>query len=285
MNNRRMRFDEMDEIKKDIAGTHEALARRAETEEERRSADDAMTQVREQGFVIFERLLDEETLAALKADLLPRFDRFGRNEGLEGRRTQRIYSLLAKTRSCDRLVDHPRILALLDRVLQPSYLLSQLQPIYIHPGERAQILHHDDAFYPMKRPRPAYSAATIFAIDDFTADNGATVVIPGSHLWDDRRPGAGDAPLTVVMPAGSVIFFLGTLWHGGGANRSERPRLAVSAQYCEPWARQQENMGLSIPREVVKTLSSELRSMVGYSIHPPFMGMVDGESPLKLLEG
>jgi ectoine hydroxylase-related dioxygenase (phytanoyl-CoA dioxygenase family) len=279
-----MRFEEMDEIKRDIAGTHKAPARRAETDDERRSAEDALALVHEQGFVIFERLVGEETLAAIKADLLPRFDKFGRNEGLEGRRTQRIYSLLAKTRSCDRLVDHPRILALLDRVLQPSYLLSQLQPILIHPGERAQILHHDDAFYPVVRPRPAYSAATIFAIDDFTADNGATVVIPKSHLWDDRLPGPDDERVTVVMPAGSVIFFLGTLWHGGGANRSDRPRLAVSAQYCEPWARQQENMALSIPREVVKTLSPALRSMVGYSIHPPFMGMVDGESPLKLLE-
>jgi ectoine hydroxylase-related dioxygenase (phytanoyl-CoA dioxygenase family) len=279
-----MRFDEMDEIKRDLAGTHKALPRRTESEDERRSSDEAMARVREQGFVIFERLLDEETLAALKADLMPRFDKFGRNDGLEGRRTQRIYSLLAKTRSCDRLVDHPRILALLDRVLLPNYLLSQLQPILIHPGERAQILHHDDAFYPVARPRPAYSAATIFAIDDFTAGNGATVVIPKSHDWDDRRPGAEEPRVTVVMPAGSVIFFLGTLWHGGGANRSDRPRLAVSAQYCQPWARQQENMALSIPREVVRTLSAELRSMVGYSIHPPFMGMVDGESPLRLLE-
>ena len=279
-----MRFDEMDEIKRDLAGTHRAVARRGESEAERRRADDDMAQVREQGYLIIEHLLDEPTLAALKADLLPRFDKFGRNEGLEGRRTQRIYSLLAKTRSCDRLVDHPRILSLLDRVLQPNYLLSQLQPIQIHPGERAQILHHDDAFYPVPRPRPAYSAATIFAIDDFTDDNGATVVIPKSHLWDDRRPAADDPRATVVMPAGSVIFFLGTLWHGGGANRSERPRLAVSAQYCEPWARQQENMSLSLPREVVQTLSPALRSMVGYSIHPPFMGMVDGESPLKLLE-
>jgi ectoine hydroxylase-related dioxygenase (phytanoyl-CoA dioxygenase family) len=279
-----MRFDDMDEIKRDIAGTHRALARRAESEAERRRADDDMAEVRRQGYIVIERLLDEATVAALKADLLPRFDKFGRNDGLEGRRTQRIYSLLAKTRSCDRLVDHPRILGLVDRVLQPNYLLSQLQPIQIHPGERAQILHHDDAFYPVARPRPAYSAATIFAIDDFKDDNGATVVIPKSHLWDDRRPGADDARLTVVMPAGSVIFFLGTLWHGGGANRSERPRLAVSAQYCEPWARQQENMGLSIPRAVVRTLSPELRSMVGYNIHPPFMGMVDGESPLKLLD-
>lgn len=280
-----MRFDEMDEIKRDLAGTHRALPRRAESETERRRADEEIAEVRRQGYVVIERLLDEATVAALKADLLPRFERFGRNDGLEGRRTQRIYSLLAKTRSCDRLVDHPRILALLDRVLQPNYLLSQLQPIQIHPGERAQILHHDDAFYPVARPRPPYSAATIFAIDDFTDDNGATVVIPKSHLWDDRRPRPDDERVTVVMPAGSVVFFLGTLWHGGGENRSQRPRLAVSAQYCEPWARQQENMALSIPRAVVKTLSPELRSMVGYSIHPPFMGMVDGQSPLELLEG
>jgi len=85
------------------------------------------------------------------------------------------------------------------------------------------------------------------------------------------------------MAAGSVIFFLGTLWHGGGANTSGQPRLAVSAQYCEPWARQQENMALGVPREIVKGLSPELQSMIGYSIHPPFMGMIDGRHPKKLL--
>jgi ectoine hydroxylase-related dioxygenase (phytanoyl-CoA dioxygenase family) len=86
------------------------------------------------------------------------------------------------------------------------------------------------------------------------------------------------------MPAGSVVLFVGTLWHGGGANRSERPRLAATAQYCEPWLRTQENMSLSVPVARVQHRSSAIKRMLGYSIHPPFVGMVDGKSPLRLLE-
>ena len=269
----------------DLAGTYTPAGPSAAfSPAEQAQLDRDLEVLHRDGYVVIERLLDPATVEAIKADLVPRFGHFGRNEGLEGTRTQRLYSLLAKTRSCDRLVDHPRIVRLLDRVLTKSYLLSQLQPIYIHPGQKAQILHHDDGVYPIPRPRRAFGAATIFAIDAFTETNGATVVLPGSHTWDDRDPDEHDPRLTLVMPAGSVVFFLGTLWHGGGENRSDQPRLAVSAQYCEPWARTQENMSLAIPRDVVKQCSPAIQSMLGYAIYPPFIGMVNGESPMKLLE-
>src|SRR6202000_2992953 len=88
---------------------------------------------------------------------------------------------------CDPLVAPPRVLAVLDRLLMPNYLLSALQAINIQPGESAQLPHHDDGFYPIPRPREPLAAATIWAIDDFTPDNGSTVVFPGSHRWG-RRP-------------------------------------------------------------------------------------------------
>jgi ectoine hydroxylase-related dioxygenase (phytanoyl-CoA dioxygenase family) len=139
--------------------------------------------------------------------------------------------------------------------------------------------------YPVPRPRPPLSAATIWAIDAFTGDNGATVVLPGSHRWDaDRRPTGQDLQISVVMPPGSCVFFIGTLWHGGGANLSDQSRLAVTAQYCEPWLRPQEAFTLSAARETVQVVSEDLRRMLGYSIHPPFVGMVNGMHPKRLLE-
>jgi ectoine hydroxylase-related dioxygenase (phytanoyl-CoA dioxygenase family) len=234
------------------------------------------------GYVIWENLLSAEQCRQIREVVLPWLGHTGRNS-FEGRRTQRIYSVLSRTRVCDRLVDNPRVLAVLDRLLMPNYLLSALQAINIQPGETAQLAHHDDGFYPVPRPREPLAAATIWAIDDFTADNGATVVIPGSHRWGKRRPGPNDHALPVVMPAGSCVFFVGTLWHGGGANTTTRDRLAVTAQYCEPWLRPMEAYTLSVSRDIARTVSDDIRRMLGYSIHPPFVGVVDGLHPLRLL--
>jgi ectoine hydroxylase-related dioxygenase (phytanoyl-CoA dioxygenase family) len=175
-------------------------------------------------------------------------------------------------------------LAHLDRLFQPNYLLSQAQVINVLPGSQAQPMHFDDGFYPWPRPRPALSAATIFAVDDFTFENGATLAIPNSHRWDEeRRPGPGDKTLAAEMPAGSCILFLGNLWHGAGANTTQADRLAITAQYCEPWLRTQENYFLSVSRETVATLSDDMQRLLGYSIHPPFAGMVDGMHPRRKL--
>src|SRR5206468_874390 len=99
---------------------------------------------------------------------------------------QRLYNVLAKTRIFDDLIDHPRLLALLDHLFEPNYLLSQTQAINIKPGEDAQQLHFDDSFYKVPRPRPALAASIIWAIDDFTPENGATMIVPKSHLWDSQ---------------------------------------------------------------------------------------------------
>jgi hypothetical protein len=235
------------------------------------------------GYVIWENLLSAEECQEIRQVVPPWLGHTGRNS-FEGRRTQRIYSVLSRTRVCDRLVDNPRVLAVLDRLLMANYLLSALQAINIQPGEAAQLAHHDDGFYPIPRPREPLAAATIWAIDDFTADNGATVVIPGSHRWGKRRPSSKDRALPVVMPAGSCVFFVGTLWHGGGANTASRERLAVTAQYCEPWLRTMEAFHLSVSREIARTVSDDIRRMLGYSIHPPFVGAVDGLHPLRLLD-
>jgi len=235
------------------------------------------------GYVIWQNLLSTEECRQIREVVRPWLGHTGRNS-FEGRRTQRIYSVLSRTRACDRLVDNPRVLAVLDRLLLPNYLLSALQAINIKPGETTQLPHHDDGFYPIPRPRAPLAAATIWAIDDFTADNGATVLFPGSHRWGKRRPTPDDPAVPVVMPAGSCVFFIGTLWHGGGANTTTRDRLAVTAQYCEPWLRPMEAFTLSVSREIARSVSDDIRRMLGYSIHPPFVGAVDGLHPLRLLE-
>lgn len=238
------------------------------------------------GYVVLERAVGSDVLGQIRAELDPYLGErslLGRND-FEGFSTNRVYALLAKAPSVAALVEHPAVLAILDELLLPGYLLSANLAINLLPGETRQNLHADDGFYRIPRPRPAIGVSTIWAIDEFTADNGATEVIPGSHRWGAELPGDDDPRIVpVTMPAGSVVVFHGTLWHRGGANRSDRPRLAITPQYCEPWARQQEQMVLSIGPAAAK-FSDRIRSMLGYSIHPPFMGHVNGMHPLRLLD-
>lgn len=242
-----------------------------------------MACVKERGYVVIEGLLSDTELQSIRDAVAPYLAYQGRND-FEGLKTQRIYAVLSKTRALDRLADHPRILALLDELFLPNYLLSQLQVINILPGETSQSLHMDDSFYPVPRPRPPLGAATVWAIDDFTDENGATNIVPGSHMWDPERVPDMSETEPAVMSAGSVIFYPGTFWHGGGANRTSKARLAVTCQYCEPWLRTQENYFLGVPASTVNDVSEDIRRMLGYSIHPPFIGMVNGLHPKRVLE-
>ncbi|KAA8965299.1 phytanoyl-CoA dioxygenase family protein [Mycobacterium sp.] len=272
----------LDDLKTDLAGRYKwTPSSGAAVDPALVEAD--MAVLDRDGYVIWENLLSADECRQIRDTVRPWLAHTGRNS-FEGRRTQRVYSVLSRTRVCDRLVDHPRVLAALDRLLMPNYLLSALQAINIQPGESAQLIHHDDGFYPIPRPRAPLAAATVWAVDDFTADNGATVLYPGSHRWGRRRPGPDDPSLPAVMPAGSCVLFLGTLWHGGGANTTDRARLAITAQYCQPWLRPMEAFTLSISRETARTVSPDIQRMIGYSIHPPFVGAVDGLHPLRLLD-
>ncbi len=239
------------------------------------------------GFVVLPEVLGGDELAAIRGALAPYLDRrhMGRNR-FEGLRSQRVYALLAKSPVFADLVSHPRVLRLLDHLLQPSYLLSAALAIQLDPGEDRQPLHFDDGFYSwIPRPRRAVGVSAIWAIDAFTEENGATEVIPGSHLWADERAAADDARIRkVLMPEGSVVVFHGTLWHRGGANRSRACRLAITPQYCQPWARQIENMTLAVPLATAAGCSRRVQELLGYSIHPPFMGHVDGMHPARLID-
>jgi len=240
------------------------------------------------GYTIIEDFLSETALAAVRAGVKPHLGHYRGRNSFEGFATERIYTLVARGAVFESIAEEPRLLALIARFLAPQFLLSASQAICIFPGEAEQGLHFDDSFYKVPRPRPPLSVSMICAIDDFTAENGSTVIVPGSHLWgaadQASLPRALAEKRPLIMKAGSCIVFPGTLIHGGGANRSTAPRLALTYQYCEGWLRQQENFFLAVPRAVVKTMSPRVQELLGYSIWPPFMGMVTAHHPARMLD-
>jgi len=249
--------------------------------------DEELEKFERDGFVILENLLSASELAGITSALAPYETNrpMGRN-AFEGQKSQRVYSLAAKGDAFLRLAEHPRVIALVERLLMPNFLLSTLQSIRLHPGEHAQAWHTDDAFYFMPRPhRLPLAVSVIWAIEEFTEENGATEVIPGSHRWGQEHPDYREYDsVAATMPAGSAIVFDGALWHRGGSNHSTGTRLAISPQYCQPWLRPQESQLLIVPPDAARTCTDRMRSMLGYSIHPPFIGQVDGMHPLRLVD-
>ena len=258
--------------------------------------------LRQQGYTIIPDFLSPQMLHAVREGLAPYLGSHQGRNNFEGHKTERVYTLVARGKVFEDIACDARVLALLDQFLKPGYLLTASQAICIHPGETPQPVHHDDGFYTIPRPRPAISLSTIVAVDAFTALNGGTEIIPGSHSWDDARVAGqyGGSRSTdsaenpewlrqlrpVEMPAGACVVFLGTLLHRGGANRSEAPRLAFSNQYCEPWARPQENFYLGVPKEKVREMSREMQILLGYELRNPgsIMGQVGGYNPVKTLD-
>lgn len=240
--------------------------------------------VRADGVVVCEGVLDPGRVAAIRADL----DRVlettptGRND-FEGYGTKRIYNLFGKTRAFDELAIDPVLLGVLDQLLG-HHQLSAPTGIQIGPGEPAQGVHRDDSIYPLPQPHDEVVVNTMWAFDDFSVANGATRFVEGSHAWEPGRwPTDEDPVLDAEMPAGSVAFYSGSIWHGGGANRTDRPRLGVILEYAAAWLRPQENHVVGVTPEVVATLPERLQELLGYNIYPPFVGYVDGRHPKRFL--
>jgi len=265
---------------------------------------DAKAQFDADGYIIFENVLSDTELTAVRDALSPYMDADlrGRND-FEGLRSNRVYGMLAKSPVFADLAIHPLSLAFAEAELGASCLLSAMLAIKLHPGETVQPWHFDDSC-DLARPRATTGLSAFWAISDTTEENGATEVIPGSHLWGSETPegdrlkhafadktvrDVGNDPafradaVKLVMPAGSLALAKGTLWHRGGANHSDTPRTLITPQYCAGYMRQLENMVLAVPPEIARTLPERVRELIGYSIHAQFMGYVDGMHPARRL--
>jgi ectoine hydroxylase-related dioxygenase (phytanoyl-CoA dioxygenase family) len=180
---------------------------------------------------------------------------------------------------------HPNVLPVVEGVLDPGLLISSLSSIAIGPGEQAQPIHADDQLIPLTRPHVPIICNTMWAITDFTEENGATRLIPGSHKRDEPPNPLEpyDDTVAAVMPKGSVLVWVGSVWHGGGANRTDQRRVGIAMNYCAGYIRQQENQQLGVPPELVRTFSRRLQELVGYSVYNGLIGHIDKKHPAKVV--
>lgn len=255
------------------------------------TVDEAVAALDAHGGVVIERLLDEATVARLMAELGPHLEAEGTGVGeITGYRTKRVSRMLAKVPSYGGLVLNPLILGTVENILGPRCQNLQVgitQATSIGPGEKAQALHRDDGVFPFSHPGPECIVNMMWAITDFTRQNGATQTVLGSHRWPDgREPGEGDAVVQAVMPRGSVFVYLGSTYHGGGANRTgDEWRTGMLLGYSLGWLRQEENQYLAVPREIAATMPEQLQRLLGYALHPPYLGHYELQDPKMLLDG
>ena len=249
--------------------------------------DGHLARIARDGYTIIEDAIEPDLVDALHADLLRLERTLGvrpAGNSFEGRHTVRIYNLLVHGPLYERIPVHARVLPVVEGVLDAGCLVSSLSSIGIDPGERAQPIHADDQLIPIPKPHVPTVCNTMWALTDFTDANGATRVIPGSHLRD-ASPVYGEHydSVPAEMPRGSVLVWHGSLWHGGGANRTDTRRVGIAMNYCAGWIRQQENQQLGIPREIARRFSPRLLELVGYGVYNGLIGHIDKQSPTVLL--
>lgn len=253
------------------------------------SADEVAAALAGEGVVIVDHLVPPEVMDRARAELAPWLEATAAGpDAFTGRNTRRTGGLIARSATCRELLTHPLVLASVGKVLSraTSFQVHLTQVIAIGPGEPAQAIHRDQwafDFFPFPKGYEV-QCNTIWAMSDFTAENGATRVIPGSHQFDDRMRFSAEDTLPAEMPKGSVVFYTGSLYHGGGANRSAAARYGVNLTYNVSWLRQEENQYLSVPPEVVRTLPRELLRLMGYARGAYALGYVDDlRDPLEVV--
>ncbi|MFY1621857.1 phytanoyl-CoA dioxygenase family protein [Micromonospora sp. WMMD735] len=251
------------------------------------------------GAVIVEKFLDAGTRQALWDDLGPALEESGYGDNdFSGHKTKRMSSLFARSRHMAAVALHPLFLGAARRLIQrpvpvwfggeqvsisPNIQVSATQVIQIWPDEGVQCLHRDDTSHLRPYPAPTTRVQVMVAMSDFTAENGATMAIPGSHRWDDERAPRRDEAVPAAMPAGSALIWLGGLYHGGGQNTSTQPRTGLTLSYIAGNMRQEENQYLAVPMEVVREYPEELQRLLGYDVCPPFLGWYESRDPHTLL--
>ena len=244
--------------------------------------------LRANGYVIFDRLLAEPAVDRICAELEPFFLATPRCQGdFYGWNTTRFGSVLLKSPASHALLLDPSLLSILDEVLGPHcdwYQLNLTQAVRLHPGERQQVPHRDEEMWPCQKNGVEYLVNVMWALTDFTAENGATLLWPRSHFQRlSRELNPADA-VVATMPRGSALVYLGSVTHCAGANRSALPRTGLIVSYCLGWLKQYENAFLSYPPDVARRFPQALRDLIGYRIHRPNLGGYEGQDPAVLFE-
>jgi ectoine hydroxylase-related dioxygenase (phytanoyl-CoA dioxygenase family) len=259
----------------------------------------------EDGAVIVEGLLDDDLLDRfnaeidpLLADAAPSADRAFLNEVVGwffGHRTRHVTGIAGKSRVfATEILTHPVYRAVCDTVLLPSCATYQLNVAHVldrGPGSDQQLLHRDEAVWiHLPRPHPEVQLASVIALVDFTADNGATRVAPGSHRWEPDRAATPEELVPAEMAAGSAVIYLGSTIHAGGANvTADERRRGMHVSYCAGWLRTEENQYLATPMEVARSLPREAQELLGYAVHDAlpagggYLGAVELQDPVELL--
>ncbi len=242
------------------------------------------------GYVVVEDAFDDDLAAGLREAI----DRLERdlsiqpaNNRFEGTATWRIYNLLALDPLFRRVPVHADVLPVVEGVLDRECLISSVSSIVIGPGESAQPIHADDQVMPWpKPPASAIVCNSMWALTDFTEENGATRIVPGSHRAD-ASPTYGQhyESIPAEMSAGSVLIWHGSLWHGGGANETDRRRYGIAMNYCAGWIRQQENQQLGIPLELIAEFEPRLRELCGFGTYRGLIGHIDRDTASRRLFG
>lgn len=250
---------------------------------------DHLSVLERDGFVVLESLLDERRLGKLAEELEPWLEATPRCEGdFYGWNTTRVGGLLSKAPSVRSLVMDPLILTIAEALLKPNCDCIQLnltQAVRVHGQERAQAPHRDEEMWPWPTGGKHWLLNVMWAVSDFTEENGATRLWKGSHRAAlDRSVDPADS-VPGVMKAGSALLFLGSLTHGAGPNVTALPRTGIIVSYCLGWLKTYENQFLAYPRAVAATFPEDLQRLIGYRIHRPNLGGWEGQNPIAYLRG
>jgi len=236
------------------------------------------------GAVVIEACIPDALADQVSAELRPHFDRSGDEyyADFEGYKTLRLSEILMRSRSSAELIGEPLMLSVIDRILLPhciNYRIGSCTGIEIFPGETAQVLHTDAGIYPIHLPGVELQVSAMWALTDFTIDNGATHVLPASHHGPPRSATTtADHTVQATMSKGSVLLYLGSILHGGGANRTELSRMGLVNTYALGWLRQEENHYLAIPRDIADSYPERIRQLMGYQSYGPILGTYPGSS-------
>ena len=244
--------------------------------------------LRDQGYCIVRQALPSSTVQALDRDLIPAFEATPFCEGgFYGDRTKRFGRLLARARDAERFVRHPAILAAAREILAPwcdTIQLNLTQAIALYPGALPQLPHRDQDMWRGQVGEVEYLVNVMWPFTDYRADNGATLLWPGSHGPNALGLSPPGPPLVAEMDPGDALVFLGSTLHGAGGNRSARIRRGMIVSYCLGWLKPYENQWLAYPPPVARGFSRELAQLVGYQQHRPNLGNYEGRCPSILLE-